>query len=361
MLRAYLQYYFREKWNFTSEYLATAKDVNIDIDKETIKYVREEGRVIFEDEVVEGLSNLPENKVRHSFNTNANVLISNGKNQRFHVDMFIISEEELSKIALIINEAIKRYTFITTKELIGDLKINVPALIENNSSISDTGIRNVLSNKLANKFYFNGNIISSLHQQFSSVDKLLAFCRIHREFSLTEVDKFAETLGTVLNYHLENMLQYSLRINNNTFIARDMIVFDVNATDNAIAKYCASDYIPISAIETFAAFPECGYVWNLRLLESYCLTNSEKFTLLHSDYLNKNNVSGAIVKRSSPIKDFKSVLINALASSKVELSKSCALEYFADQGYIVQRRYADIEELLIKARELRNKINNNEE
>lgn len=358
MLRAYLQYYWGEKWYFFTSYLTVSKDVKVDIDNETIDYVREQGRVVTENEVAEGLSNLPEDRVRQSFNTNADVLISNGRNQRFHSDMFIISAEELGKVASIIDEAINGYTFITTEELIKDIKINVPALIENNSSISDTGIRNVLSNKLAGKFQFNGNVISRLHQKFSSADALLAFCRNHREFSLAEADQFAGTLGTVLNYHLEKMLQYSLRVDNNTFIARDRIVFDVEATDNAIANYCVADYIPIGGIDNFAAFPECGYVWNLRLLESYCLTNSEKFTLLHSDYLNKNNVSGAIVKRSSPLQDFKAVLTDALASSAAELSEACALKYLADEGYIVQRRYSDIEQLLIQAKELRNKINN---
>ncbi|MCC8155439.1 MAG: hypothetical protein LIP01_15425 [Tannerellaceae bacterium] len=95
------------------------------------------------------------------------------------------------------------------------------------------------------------------------------------------------------------------------------------------------------------------------MLESYLLTSSQRFTLMTGGYLNKNNVSGAIVKRSSSYKAFDEVLTQALATSHIELSAPAALNYLAEEGYIIQRRFSGIEILLIKACELRNKINNN--
>lgn len=44
----------------------------------------------------------------------------------------------------------------------------------------------------------------------------------------------------------------------------------------------------------------------------------------------------------------------------MKLAKKEALEFLATEGYIVQRRYSDIEEILTKARQLR-EIDNNKQ
>lgn len=44
----------------------------------------------------------------------------------------------------------------------------------------------------------------------------------------------------------------------------------------------------------------------------------------------------------------------------MKLAKEEALEFLATEGYIVQRRYSDIEEILTKARQLR-EIDNNKQ
>lgn len=49
----------------------------------------------------------------------------------------------------------------------------------------------------------------------------------------------------------------------------------------------------------------------------------------------------------------------ALARNNVKLAKKEALEYLATEGYIVQRRNSDIEEILADASQLREIDNNN--
>lgn len=55
---------------------------------------------------------------------------------------------------------------------------------------------------------------------------------------------------------------------------------------------------------------------------------------------------------------FNSLMVKALASNNVKLTKKEALEFLATEGYIVQRRNSDIEDILIRARKLR-EMNNN--
>ena len=71
----------------------------------------------------------------------------------------------------------------------------------------------------------------------------------------------------------------------------------------------------------------------------------------------EDNVTGAIVKKAAGFKDYNDVITLILAESHVNLSdKSDALNYLADKQYIAFRRYKDIEKILVRAQELRNKL-----
>ncbi|MCC8155440.1 MAG: hypothetical protein LIP01_15430 [Tannerellaceae bacterium] len=262
MLHVYLKYYFDNKWYFFTQYVTDIKSIKFNIDQEVIEYVLEQGKVVFEEEVIQGLLHFPKELVRRSFNNNASTLLCNGQNQRFHIDMFIVSPEELNNISYIINTTIDEYTFISAKELINDIRQKVSSVITNNSTLSDLGIRNALTCKLGDKFSFNGAVISAKEEKFTASDAILSFSQKHDEYSLTEIDQLANTLGTILNYYLKKILKYSIRINSNTFISRKKISFHIEQIDEAIEKYNTSDYFPITNINNFVVFPDWGYRWN---------------------------------------------------------------------------------------------------
>lgn len=356
MLEAYLRYCYDDKWCFNSRYFANAENIEIDFDGIVVKYVHEQCAVVSEDDTIAAIDYLPEDWVRQSFNRNNTVLITNGRGLRFHIDMFVISSDELNKIIQIIALGISEFGFIGADELIDDLKKQVPSVIENNSTISELGIRNVLALKLNGQFSFNRSVISNIGENISAVDALLAFARSHDKYSLAEIDQLAFTLGTVLNYHLENISKYSCRLDNNNFISNRLVEFDCDKIDDALSLCCYGDFIPLKDITNFASFPPCGHVWNLRLLESFLLIGSKRFKLLYGGHLNKNNVSGTVVRCNSQFKSFDDVVIYALATSEIRLTKNEALDFLANEGYIVQRRFATIDNLLIKANELRNKL-----
>lgn len=165
----------------------------------------------------------------------------------------------------------------------------LPQVISNNSDIPELGIRKALAVLLADKFDFNNAVISKKGVKLSAREALLAFAKSHEEFTLEEVDKLAQSLGTVINYHLEPLLEYSIRINDKEFVAREKVHFDVESIDKYLKEHIDHKVysIPLKSIHNFATFPECNYPWTSRLLESYLLTASNKFRLYFSDYLNK--------------------------------------------------------------------------
>lgn len=360
MLCTWLQYKYEKEFYFDKEYMTRNRYIDIDIDHEVISYMREQWQVKSEDEVVKALDYLPEDSVRTAFNRNTNVLIAATRGMRFHIDKFEVNEEELKDIIFIIETTIEKFQFIGADELLECIHQKLPLVISNNSDIPELGIRKALAVLLADKFDFNNAVISKKGVKLSAREALLAFAKSHEEFTLEEVDKLAQSLGTVINYHLEPLLEYSIRINDKEFVAREKVHFDVESIDKYLKEHIDHKVysIPLKSIHNFATFPECNYPWTSRLLESYLLTASNKFRLYFSDYLNKNNVCG-VISYKLPDLSFNFLMEIALARNNVKLAKKEALEYLATEGYIVQRRNSDIEEILADASQFREIDNNN--
>ena len=359
MLCTWLQYKYEKEFYFDKDYMTRERYVDIDIDHEVILYMREQWQVKSEDEVVKALDYLPEDSVRTAFNRNTNVLIAATRGMRFHIDKFEVSEEELNDIIFIIETTIEKFQFIGADELFDCIRQKLPQLINNNSDIPELGIRKALAVLLGDKFDFNNAVISKKGVKLSAREALLAFAKSHEVFTLEEIDKLAQSLGTVINYHLEPLLEYSIRINDKEFVARDKVHFDVDSIDKYIKEHIDHEVysVPLKSIHNFATFPECNYPWTSRLLESYLLTASNLFKLYFSDYLNKNNVCGVISYKHSEL-TFNFLMEIVLARNNVKLTKKEALEFLATEGYIVRRRNSDIEDILIGARELRDTNNN---
>lgn len=233
-------------------------------------------------------------------------------------------------------------------------------MINNNSDIPELGIRKALAVKLADRFSFNNSVISRKGEKLSARDALVAFAKSHAEYTLPEIDELAKSLGTVLNYYLETLLEYSVRINERQFVTKANVHFDVAAIDLVLERQFGKgiSYCPLRDICNFAAMPECGYPWTQRLLESYLKAESHKFTLYTSDYLNKNSVCGVVAKNSEAT-TFEDIIVLLLAQSNIKLEKKEVLELLVSEGCIVQRRYANIENVIKKAQMLRDKDNIN--
>ena len=361
LLRIYLKHYYEDKLFLGPDYMASDSSVNINIDGIVIDYVHEQWQLMTEDDVVEALPYLPEDAVRNAFNRNQNLLIGAGVGRRFHIDKFEISEEELSKVANAIDSVVNEYHFMGGDELIKYVQQGVPSVITNNPDIPELGIRKALSVLLGDKFDFNNAVISRKGKKLSARDALLAYARSHEHYTLNEVKSLAQSLGTTLNYHLEALLQYSVRINETDFVTKDKVKFDVEKTDAFILNlidhsiYCCS----ISQINNFTAFPACNYQWTPRLLESYLLTDSKSFKLYISGSLSQSKVCGAVSLNETGLMSFKFLMGLVLAESNEWTNKTEALDYLASEGYLAQRQYADIEAVMSDALRIRNIRNNN--
>ncbi len=354
MLGRYLRYINSEGWHFTSNFLSSEANVEVDILNEVSNFVKEQGGVVNEDEVVKGLSHFPEDKVRHAFDERKTKMISCGRNQRFHIDNFVITDEELFTIEGIITKAINQFRYIGFSELLSDIKIQVPNVIDDNTVFGDIGLKNVLASLLENKFYFYNNIISDIDNPISTEDCFRELAQ-HTHYTNDDVSKLAEDCGSLPNVYIEMFFEYSVRIDKNNYVSRDQVHFDIEETDKVLSKFCEKDYMAICDVSPIEILPDCGFPWNEFLLECYVYGYSIDYTIIHRKYFGQKNVSGGIVRRNSQIKDFVTLAAHALADSSCSLNKKDALDYLCVNQYITQRRLDVIDDILKRAKQIKKK------
>ena len=115
-------------------------------------------------------------------------------------------------------------------------------------------------------------------------------------------------------------------------------------------KKVNDDFISIKGIATFALFPFCGQSWNYYLLESFCYRFSKKYSLHVMNFNDKN--AGIISKKSCRL-NYKEMLAIVISQSDIPLTAESAGAYLFSSGYMAKRKYGDMNTILQRAKELR--------
>lgn len=353
-LKAYLQYYDVYGWSYETFYISKTNSVSVNQDQDIIDFVRMQGGIVTENEILNAFHYMPKDYVVRCVVRNNRTLISCGRGYRFHIDNYRINDIEKNGIREIIQLSIQSAGYLTTSELARSVQIKYPSVLSDNTEYGIIGFRNVVSNLYEGEFSFYNNLISSMHSRLDTNQVFEDFCKSKATFTIEEVNQLADDLRTLINF--DAISRYCIRVSESKFVSKDNIVFDVPATDAAIANYCSGEYVTILDINTFVAFPYCSYRWNNYLLESFVAQYSKQFKLMHSRY-NKDNTIGAIVKRTSAFSDYDEILIDAVANSKVPLNENEVLDYLQEKGYIARRRSDFLSKisLLDKAAIIRNR------
>ena len=350
MLKAYLTYMNDNSYYIGRNFISKEANVRVSTYDEVKQCLEQKAMPMGYDEIYETLSHIPQQKIRNIIAQNSE-FISNGRNEYFHISIFNISEDELEDISAIIQTAIDEKQFIGGNELVGSIKKKYPYIIDQNALLSDKGLRDAIGYKLADQFSFKGNIISRKGQALSMMEVFSDFCKQRSSFSLDELKILKQELDTVI--YFEAVYANSLRISKDQFVSKSNAAFLPAETDEAIDRFCFGDYIPLGKITHFGSFPDAGFQWNSFLLEHYVAMYSPSYKLVHSNY-NEGVCVGAIVKKVSDIDTIDELIVDVLAKNGLPLQKEKSLQYLCDEGYLGRRSYAGIEQLLIKAKELRN-------
>ena len=351
MLRYYLEFYnIENKYHFDEEYFSQEMFANIDINQVVIDYVKAQGGCVTEDEVSTAFEYLPREKVIEAFSSNRQKLVLSSMKTRFHIDNFQL--EEIDKIVIVdfLSKEIASMQYVTFSELFGKIAEIAPRVIENNIQFTQTGIRTALSCLLSDKFHIIGGFISDYDNSVSAYDAFINLGRGRESFNISEVEVMANDFNVPINF--EALAVNNVRVSEDIFVSKDYIAFDTELVDKAISRFCQNEFISILDVNTFTAFPECGYRWTPYLLESYLYSYSKMFILKHKAF-NKTSVAGAIVRKTSCCTDYLDIMALALANADISLDEKSSLDFLAQNGYIERRRLNTINEVIRKAEKMK--------
>lgn len=354
MLEKYLDYINDGQWFFRKSFFTNIATEKPNILSEVIDYVKQQGKIVSEEEVISGLPFLPEQEVRSAFCEKGVGLIICGRKQRCHIDNFLISDDELKEIENVIKKAIEQYQYISLGELINDLKKLVPSFIENNEHFGDIALRNLLSTKLSDIFTFKGNVISDKCNPIKTEDAFKALAK-REHFVLEDINSLADECGTQPNVYISSLLKYSVRINDNEFVSQNYIHFNIEKTDEVLGKIITKDFIPLQEFIFFTLLPDCGYTWNSFLIESYVYNHSKLFCLMHASMFNTTMALGSIVKKSAHIPDFESMVALSVIENNIRLNQDDIINHMCEKKYINRHRYKDTQKIIKKAMQLKSK------
>ncbi len=346
MLKAYLSATANGKFYVQKNFISKEENVTIDPLSEIRKCLIEYGRPVEYEELFEALPHIPQKKIKYLLASNGE-FINNGQGTYFHEKTVRLSDDELESIAEIISCTIEDKDYMGGNELYDAIKAKYGYIIEDNKLLSIYGFRDALSAKLGDRFSFKGNIISRYGNELSMADVFAKYAQTHDSFTLSELQELASNLATVI--YFDAVYENSLRVSKEQFVSKEMAQFAISETDDVLDRICLGKYIPICEVQNFGIFPYGGFTWNSYLLEHYVASYSHKYKLLHRGF-SETECAGAIVRRSANINSFDDLIVDILVNDPIELNQSSVLQYLSDKGYLVRRRYSEIESLMIKAK-----------
>lgn len=207
---------------------------------------------------------------------------------------------------------------------------------------------------LADGFDMRGSIVTRKGEVFNTLTLMKEYCLSIDACSLDELSRYQEELTgeSQPGISLEAGNAVMVRVDKDNFVSDAGVDFNVSLIDVALGRVVEDDYLPLKSFITFAAFPDCGKAWNLFLLESYCRRFSLEFRF---ESLTTNSRNAGVVVRKGCGLDYVEIMTDAVARSFLPLTEEAVARFLSDSGYTGRCTKARIEEIIDKAKAVREK------
>ena len=279
--------------------------------RDVVEYMKNAHLPVTYSEIENGLWYIPLDKIKHTLVTTSGI-VNVASEAYLYAPNLPVSENELRQITDLICHALLQRSYISDVELMQLIEEHCPSVLMNTPDYPMWGLRNALAYLLREKFSFKGAIISDKDEEISMAEVFTDFCQRSEHITVDELRNFANEMNTVIYW--DSVYCEMVRINQNEFVRRDQIHFDVERTDAVLDSLVQSAYMPIKTISLFLHFPTIDVPWNNFVLESYVANYSKKFRLLHACYT-ATDCCGSIVRQESGIADYRTLIVDVLTKN----------------------------------------------
>lgn len=298
------------------------------------------------DYLAEHLPYVPEEKIKYVL-SQSDSFIWNSTEEYTRSDLFVMDEGDAEAIVT----RAKKLCEINGSALFEELPLD--NIINENYELSETAIYNyIFDNVLSVDFTRNGKVIRITSSADDAVTLFQKYCKEKRHYSTDELfHKWEEITGDNRRAcPLEYGANVLVRINENEYVSDNSVHFDIKKIDEVLDGISSRKYMGIKEVTSFFSFPDCGYSWNLFLVESFCRRFSKKYKFL-TQIANSKNV-GAIVEKDMP-DEYDEILTEAVAESEIELIPEKIFDFLIMNGYLYRHAYKSMDKLIYRANEMR--------
>lgn len=260
-------------------------------------------------------------------------------------DRIHISEKDIENTKLGIEKDIKRNGF----SMLNNVKVEESENL--NPGIGTYALKTLLFDKyLSNLYSRRRSLITQAGTKIRMYDVMKDYCLEFERITVDEIESYEREVSGNFAYGLSAAFDSMVRIDKNTFVHRDLISFDIDAVDRAIALYAQNAIFPIADIPSFTSFPYVeGYSWNVFLLDSFCSHYSKKYRSIGGPA--QKGIIGAIYPASIKYSNYSELLARVAADSGLELTDEIISNYFSKHKYLLRK--SNINEVLAMAQEIR--------
>ena len=260
-------------------------------------------------------------------------------------DKIKISEKDVERAKRCIKNDIERNSFSMLNS------INVDESENLNPGINSYALKTLLFDRyLSGTYSRRRSLITQAGVRIRMYDVMKDYCLEFEKISLWEIEAYEREISGNFAYGLRAAFDSMVRIDKTTFVHRDLITFDIDATDRALALYAKNCICPIADIPSFTSFPYVeGYSWNVFLLDSFCAYYSKKYRSIGGPA--RKGIIGAIYPTEMKISSYSDLLAQVASDSGLELTDNIISNYFSKHKYLLRK--SNINEVLAKAQEIR--------
>jgi len=335
---------YQHKANYFS--IMRNKETELAIIRNEIMRVWNGNTLLNYEQISERLPYIPLDKIKYVLAQNGD-FIWNSTTVYTHIGNVDISDEEQTDIANYVANTCQSFGYASICDVpLGEIEVR-------NFELTQTAIHNaVFAIVLSDKYDKRGKIVTRKGDTLDALTIMKEHCRTIDRCSLQDLLDYERDLTGETHRWIPMEAGYAVLVRTayDTFAAERYVRFDINRIDDVLDLFVTGDYLPLKGVTTFAAFPHCGQVWNLFLLESFCRKFSSRF---HFEVLAVNSRNTGTIVRNSCSLSYIEIMADAVAASDAELEKTNVAEFLYDRGYIGKRSYSKTNELIERAKAIR--------
>ena len=250
----------------------------------------------------------------------ANDAILSDKERYMHIESIDLDESDIDALNNTLNTLLDANPVLSYNEFIAELKENNESAADQLSNLLDASpamLQQYLSLKLSEDFSFAKAISRPDDEGVQSGDTSIADIMANEfagktRIEMNEIEEAINKYGLVdfqpqvFRYFYDNFC----RVSKNLFVNDSELEFDIQNIDQAIAKQCQDNYMPMQDF-TISRLPYINYPWNEYLLMNYVYRYSKQFTIKNKTVTTKYCKGGLLVKKNSSfdIANYNKILV----------------------------------------------------